>query len=111
MKTLVSGKFLLLFAVTIPAWAATPVVNPVINSVVNGASFQATGLAPGGAMVIFGSNLSASTLNCVSAGHAPTVCNNASVLVNGSAVPLIFVSAGEKNFAGRLWITGRRTTL
>jgi uncharacterized protein (TIGR03437 family) len=42
--------------------------------------------------------LSTSTVQCASGGTAPTACNGTSVLINGSAVPLLFVSAGQVNF-------------
>jgi len=61
---------------------AVPVVPPVISAVVNGASFAGGALAPGEAITISGTNLSAS---------------DTSVTVNGQSMPLFYVSATQIN--------------
>jgi uncharacterized protein (TIGR03437 family) len=68
-----------------PAIAAT-------NGVVNGASFAATGIAPGEIATVFGTNLTSVTgINLTSGLPLPTQFQNVSVLVNGTAAPIFAV--------------------
>lgn len=86
-----SGICLLPFLLAFSALA-----QPRITAVVNGASFT-QGVAPGSFASIFGENLAASTA-AVSTATWPTTLGGVTVLVNGRAVPLHSVSAGQINF-------------
>jgi adhesin/invasin len=72
------------------------VVEPNIIAVVNGASFQPGG-APRAIMTIFGTNLSDNTYQATSF-PLPTQLGPTSVMANGLAVPLYFVSPTQINF-------------
>ncbi len=87
--------------------STTIVPSPVLSSVLNGASLLATGLAPGESMSAFGTGMSNSQSNCT----GTFTCNNTSVLINGSAVPLVFVSAGQINFIVPWSISGSTATV
>ncbi len=76
--------------------ASQPAVNA--GGVVNGASFAAgPGISPGSIASLFGTNLSAST-GFATALPLPTTLANSRVLVNGTPVPLYFVSPQQVNF-------------
>lgn len=76
--------------------ASSALAQPRITAVVNGASFT-QGVAPGSFASIFGENLATSTA-AVSTTTWPTTLGGVTVLVNGRAVPLHSVSAGQINF-------------
>jgi uncharacterized protein (TIGR03437 family) len=84
--------------ITIPVYLNIGTDTPfaVRNGVVNGASFASGVIAPGSLFSIFGEALAASN------GFAPSLplpvsLNNVQVLINGTAVPLVFVSPGQIN--------------
>jgi uncharacterized protein (TIGR03437 family) len=89
---LLASSSLLLLAATL-ALAQMPVV--AAGGVVDAATFTAP-VVPGSLVSIFGANLAAET---VSAGAIPlpTTLGEASVSFNGSAAPLLYVSAGQIN--------------
>ena len=77
-----------------------PQVPP--NSIVNGASFSAAsssmgGAAPGTIASLFGSYLSP-VIATANMTPLPTELMSTSVLINGKAVPLFFISPGQINF-------------
>jgi uncharacterized protein (TIGR03437 family) len=63
--------------------------------IVNAASYQ-TSVAPGSAISIFGSNLASGEAKAAGL-PLPKMLNGASVLINGSAAPLFYVSPGQVN--------------
>jgi adhesin/invasin len=71
-------------------------MEPNIISIVNSASFQPGG-APRAIMTIFGTNLSEATYNATSY-PLPTLLGPTSVIVNGVAAPLFYVSPTQINF-------------
>ncbi len=76
-----------------------PTPSPILpaNSSVNGASFQSgLAVAPGAIIAIFGTNLAGATTGASSV-PLPTTLGDTSVLINGVAAPLFFVSAGQIN--------------
>ena len=81
--------FLLSFA-SLPAAA-----QPIVGGVVNAADYTAA-VAPGSLIAVFGSGLAAST-SSASTTPLPTSIERTSVEVNGQAIPLFFVSAGQIN--------------
>ncbi len=68
---------------------------PAIAAVVNGASFG-SGLAPGAIVSIFGSELAIATRNA-SVVPLPSSMSGVSVLVNGVAAPLFYISPAQLN--------------
>jgi len=72
---------------------------PALNSagVVNGASYAGTALAPGSIASAFGTALTTSTASA-SAVPLPNTLASAQLLVNGSVVPLFYVSSTQINF-------------
>jgi uncharacterized protein (TIGR03437 family) len=69
------------------------------TGVVNGASFIAGPIAPNTWVSIKGNGLSATTGNWqVTGGTLPTEVNGAGVTINGTAVPVSFVSNTQANF-------------
>jgi uncharacterized protein (TIGR03437 family) len=72
-------------------------VTPAISSggIVNGASFVA-GVSPGALIAIFGTNLAAANTSA-SAIPLATTLGGTTVTVNGTAIPLLFVSTGQVN--------------
>src|SRR5689334_15739216 len=69
--------------------------TPEITAVVNGMSFTPA-VAPGGAVAVFGKNLSVSTQTCSpTQGLLPTVCGGAQVTFGGKAAAAYFVSASQ----------------
>ena len=69
------------------------------TGVVNGASFIAGPIAPNTWISIKGNGLSATTGNWqVTGGTLPTEVNGAGVTINGTAVPVSFVSNTQANF-------------
>jgi uncharacterized protein (TIGR03437 family) len=81
------GKELDTATLTLPAF------DP--SAVVNAASFT-TALAPGGLVTIFGSGLSNST-SSAPGFPLPTSMGGTTVTVNGTSLPLIYVSPGQIN--------------
>ncbi len=75
-------------------YAAT-VVSPHINSVVNAAD-RTTGIAPGGLISVFGTQLSPINL-ATSEIPLPTALANSCLTVNGAPVPILFVSPDQIN--------------
>jgi adhesin/invasin len=73
-----------------------PSPGPAGVAVTNAASFH-VGSSPGGAHTIFGSYLASSTQTATT-HPLPTSLAGTSVLVNGVAAPLYFVSPGQINF-------------
>jgi uncharacterized protein (TIGR03437 family) len=79
-------------ALTVEAGAAVP----VLASVVNAASFE-SGVAAGAIGTILGSNL-AGGQTAAASGVWPGSLSGVNVLVNGAAVPLLYVSDAQINF-------------
>jgi uncharacterized protein (TIGR03437 family) len=76
------------------------------NTIVNGASFLGDlGVSPGMLAALFGSNL-ADTAALAPPGTLPTLLRNTSVLVNGVAAPLYYVSPTQINFQVPLGTSG-----
>jgi uncharacterized protein (TIGR03437 family) len=74
--------------------------NPQIQSVLNGASFTNTGLSPGQFFTIFGANLGPANgqgLELDQNGNVATYLYGFTVLVNGTAAPLLYVSPTQIN--------------
>jgi uncharacterized protein (TIGR03437 family) len=85
---------------------------PSIDAIVDGLTFLPTGFSPGAVMTISGSNLSASYVYCINNnGVAPKICNNTSILINGSAVPLMDVGQSWVDFVVPFGITGSTATV
>jgi uncharacterized protein (TIGR03437 family) len=85
------------FSLTI---TGTTQLNPATSadSIVNGASLTGSGtIAPGEVISIFGAALGPSTGVSAPAGALPTTLSGTSVLVNGAAIPLLYVSAFQIN--------------
>ena len=74
------------------AAATTP---PAIASVQNAAD-GSTGVAPGGLISVYGSQLSATNI-ATSQIPLPTALGESCLVVNGSPIPLLFVSSGQVN--------------
>jgi uncharacterized protein (TIGR03437 family) len=64
------------------------------GSIVNNASFVPAAIAPGSIIAIFGANFSAGPVGATST-PLPTMLGQTSVLINGAAVPLYYVGAGQ----------------
>src|SRR3954454_20236103 len=97
MKTRRCRLLLLLLLLTLLSGLAQA-QTPTIGSVVNGASFAPGAIAPGEILIIFGSNLGDATLKLCPVAPVPawpTVCSGVTVLVNGKAAPIAFVSASQ----------------
>jgi uncharacterized protein (TIGR03437 family) len=73
--------------------------NPAISAVQNAASIALTGtISPGLAITVTGTNLAVASGACTATGGIyPTVCNGASILVNGTAIPLFSTSPSVIN--------------
>ncbi|MGA2211919.1 MAG: protease pro-enzyme activation domain-containing protein [Bryobacteraceae bacterium] len=74
--------------------------NPQIVNVLNGASFTNTGLSPGQFFTIFGANLGpvgGQGLELDQNGNVATYLAGFTVLVNGTAAPLLYVSPTQIN--------------
>lgn len=70
-------------------------------TVVNGASFNSNQpMAPGSFATVFGQNLCGQTAtgNWIAPGQLPTTLGNCSMIVNGMAAMLYYVSPGQINF-------------
>jgi adhesin/invasin len=76
--------------------SACPTPPPAALSITNSASFHAGG-SPGEIQTIFGSYL-AGSIRSATTYPLPTSLAGSQVLVNGTAVPLFFVSPGQINF-------------
>ena len=63
----------------------------------NAASFRADGVAPGGIVALWGSNLASGTVSAPSTFPLPKTLGGASVAINGIPAPLFFVSPGQVN--------------
>jgi uncharacterized protein (TIGR03437 family) len=72
-----------------------PIVNP--GGTVNAASFSNLPLAAGSIASVFGANFASSNTNAASL-PLPTTLGGATVLINGSAVPLFAVTPQQINF-------------
>ena len=70
--------------------------QPAPNLVVNAASFQPGSVAPGSLISIFGSNLASTTMSAAG-GWPQRSLGGVTVLINGVAAPLLFVSPGQIN--------------
>ncbi|MBI2815431.1 MAG: hypothetical protein HYX72_00680 [Acidobacteria bacterium] len=97
------------FADAHEAFYLPPSAPPSIDAdgVVNAASFQ-PGVAPGSIATLFGMNL-APAAQTAARLPLPTQMNATSVLVNGVAAPLFFVSANQINFQVPLGTTAPAT--
>ncbi len=74
--------------------------NPAVTSIENAASLIAGAVAPGEIVSIFGTNLGPSTpasFQLTSAGKVPTTIGTTQVFFNGTAAPLLYVSATQIN--------------
>jgi uncharacterized protein (TIGR03437 family) len=92
------------FVVNVGSAASPSILLPVsapkvvISSVVNQASFATGPVAPGELAALVGSNLADTLAQCGSGFPLPTICGGVTVLVNGKAAPVTFVSATQINF-------------
>lgn len=98
-KRLNSARWLLCL-IGLCCFGQVPAINP--GGIVNAASLAAPshsgpGLAPGILATIFGQNLAPSSAQATTY-PLPRVLNGTSVLVNGEAAPLLYVSPGQINF-------------
>ncbi len=89
MKTGTALAYLLLFTVAASA-------QPTVTSVVNGASGIAGPVAPGELISIFGSGFGTSTTT-VQSLPIPTTLDGVSVAIDGTALGLLFIGAGQIN--------------
>jgi uncharacterized protein (TIGR03437 family) len=81
---------------TVLPWSyAAAVAPPAISSVVNAADFT-SGIAPGGLISVFGTQLSPINL-ANSEIPLPTALANSCLTVNGAPVPVLFVSPSQIN--------------
>jgi uncharacterized protein (TIGR03437 family) len=92
--------------------ASAQAQTPTFSSVLNGASFTAGPIAPGEIAAIIGTNLGdAVPASCVTTGPLPTSCAGVSVLIDGKAAPLTYVSATQLSFQVPFDITGTSATV
>ena len=79
-------------AVSVTLAVTAPVPN--VNSVTNAASFQATAIAPGEVITLFGSIWPAAPVTAVldSTGRVSTSIGNVRVLISGFAAPMVYAS-------------------
>lgn len=70
--------------------------QPAPQLVVSAASFQPGSVAPGSLISIIGSNLASTTISAAG-GWLPRSLGGVTVLINGVAAPLLFVSPGQIN--------------
>ena len=82
-------------------------VPPKIASVENAADFS-TAVAPGGLISVFGSQMSATSI-ATSQIPLPTALGQSCLTVNGTPIPLLFVSAGQVNAQLPLNVGGNAT--
>ncbi len=81
---------------TVLPWTyAAAVAPPVLNGVVNAANLS-SGIAPGGLISVFGSQLSPVNM-ATSEIPLPTALANSCLTVNGQPVPILFVSPNQIN--------------
>jgi uncharacterized protein (TIGR03437 family) len=85
--------------------------TPAITTVVNGASVASGAIAPREAVAVFGTNIGPTTLIAANAAPYPTALGGYSVLVNGKAAPLFYVSAGQVNFQAPVDLSGASATI
>jgi uncharacterized protein (TIGR03437 family) len=100
------------FAVlALSAQAQTPTFTAA--SVLNAASMAAGPIAPGMVVAITGSNLGDPNFpgNCMNTTPVPVTCTAVSVLVNGTAAPIIFDSASEVTFQAPFSLSGSTATV
>ncbi len=76
---------------------AVPTGPPVIASVTDGASFSAA-VAPGGLATIFGSNFTGDAAGGATTVPLPRQLLDLSLTINGTLVPLLYVSPTQINF-------------
>jgi uncharacterized protein (TIGR03437 family) len=98
------------FGVQVPSLSGTGVfVNPL--GIVNAASFAPPGnpIAPGQFVTLFGTGLASSDRTATA--PYPTSLNGITVLVNGKASPIRFVSSGQINFLVPYSTTGPTATI
>jgi uncharacterized protein (TIGR03437 family) len=104
------GAFEIDLGMRMPAVSGAGVfLNP--QGVVNAASFAPAGnpIAPGEFVALFGTGLAKSLQ--VAAPPYPTVLNSVSVLINGKAAPIYFVSTGQINCLVPYAATGTTATI
>jgi len=82
-------------------------------SVKNAASMAAGPLAPGMVVAITGSNLGDPNFpgSCLNVTPLPATCNEVSILVNGSAAPIIYDSASVLTFQAPFNLSGSTATV
>jgi uncharacterized protein (TIGR03437 family) len=93
-------------------------IKPALSQggVVNAASFEPTGVAPGGLYSLFGEGLGpveglAAEGFDPATGRLPTTLGGVRVLFDGEPAPLIFVSEGQVNLQAPYEIAGRENTV
>jgi uncharacterized protein (TIGR03437 family) len=85
-------SLLTIAACNLPVWAQAPSIDRVVNA----ASYQ-EGLAPGAIGTIFGERL-APRARTADTAPLPRTLEGTTVLMNGSAVPLFYISPNQINF-------------
>jgi uncharacterized protein (TIGR03437 family) len=86
--------------------------TPTITSVANAASLATGSVAPGMVAVVNGSNLGETPgKGCTATYPVPTICNGASVLVNGRATPVSWAAANTVTFQVPFETTGSTATV
>ena len=109
LAPLSNGKTLIALSISgftaLPWNFDTPTAPPAISSVVNAADLTAT-LAPGSLIAVFGSNLNP-TNAATSEIPLPTAIGQSCLIVNGTAIPMMFASPGQINAQLPLRVDGR----
>jgi len=93
------------------SFAAAQTQSPHISAVTNAATFVSGPLAPGTIISIFGSYLTDGTVASTSSVPLPTRLAGATVLMNGFASPLFFVSPGQINAQVPVELSGATSAL
>jgi uncharacterized protein (TIGR03437 family) len=111
LRTSLIGITISSFIFAVSAQAQAPSFTAA--SVVNAASMVSGAIAPGMEVDINGTNFGVPNFpkSCGSAVPVPTSCSSVSVLLNGTAVPVIFVSSTEVVFQVPFTLTGATATL
>ena len=82
------------FFLGLPVQAAPPIIAP--GGIVNAASYVTGPIVAGSLTAIFGTGLASSAVSSPGT-PLPTTLNNVSVTMNGTAIPLLFVSPSQIN--------------
>jgi uncharacterized protein (TIGR03437 family) len=90
----------------------TAVPQPVINAVANAASYSTGAVSPGENIVIFGTGVgpAALTTATVTNNLFPSLVAATRVLFDGTAAPIIYVSAAQTSVMVPYGVAGRTTT-